>query len=312
MLLFIQVPCLNEAQTITQVIQEIPPLIQGIEDIEICIIDDGSSDETVALARKAGADHIIEHVTNQGLGTSFRDGMSYAYAMGADILVNTDGDNQYPGKYIPALVAPILDGSADIVVGNRQTKGITHFSSWKKFLQWLGTGVIRGLLQEPNVKDAVSGFRAYNRKAMRELNVVSTFSYVLDTTIQASAKGLRLASVDIKTNPPTRPSRLFRSNFHHIRKSVMDIIRVYAMYKGMRFFFWVGTIVMIIGAVPIVRYLYDYFFLPSHGDGKIQSLTLGTALIVISVLMFALGIIADLLSKNRMLLERILNEEKDK
>ena len=311
MKVIIQIPCFNEESTIGLVVSSVPERVLGVSLVTIVIVNDGSKDRTEAVALKSGADHIIRKHSNEGLGNAFRSGLDYAISQRADILVNTDGDNQYPSRYIPDLIQPILDGTADIVIGNRQTSKVAHFSVFKKSMQWLGTRLVSILIGEPNIKDAVSGFRAYNRKAMLELNVTSSFSYVLDTTIQAKIKGLRIASVDITTNPPTRPSRLFKNNFHHIRKSAMDIIRVYAMYRPMRVFFWAGAIFLLIGSVPMVRFLVDYFFV-GEGDGKIQSLIFGATFIIIGVLIMALGIIADLLAKNRMLIERILLDQKQK
>lgn len=303
----VQIPCYNESETIPGVLRDIKSCYPS--EINVVVIDDGSTDNTAEIAVAAGADFVLKHSINKGLAEAFRTGIEHAYKTGADILINMDGDHQYPARYIPDLVKPILEGEADIVIGNRQTSTIEHFSPLKRLLQWVGTRSVSLLLGEPNIKDAVSGFRAYNRTAMREINVIGKFSYVLDTIIQAKVKGLRLASVDITTNPPTRPSRLFRSSFHHIRKSAMDIIRVYAMYRGMRFFFWVGIVFLFLGSVPMVRFLLSY--LAGRGDGMVQSLIFGAMFIIISAVMFALGIIADLQSKNRNLIERLLQKQKD-
>ncbi|MFT6783988.1 MAG: glycosyltransferase involved in cell wall biosynthesis [Saprospiraceae bacterium] len=311
MIIIIQVPCFNEESTLDDVISGIPIFKQKNLFQSIAVIDDGSSDRTVEKSQELGVEQILSHKTNLGLGAAFRTGLEYAIQQRADILVNTDGDNQYPSRYIPDLIQPILDGTADIVIGNRQTSQVQHFSMFKKSMQWFGTRLVSILIGEPNIKDAVSGFRAYNRKAMLQLNVTSKFSYVLDTTIQAKMKGLRIASVDIETNPPTRPSRLFRNNFHHIRKSAMDIIRVYAMYRPMRVFFWIGIVFLLIGSYPMILFLLDYLLI-GEGEGKIQSLIFGSTFIIIGVLVLALGIIADLLAKNRMLIERVLLNEKKK
>ena len=308
--LLVQIPCFNEELTIEELLIEARLATEHLDSCELVVIDDGSIDDTIESAKNSGADHVISHESNRGLGKAFRSGLQFAISYGADVLVNTDGDNQYPSKYIPDLIQPILDGSVDIVIGNRQTRSVKHFSLFKKSMQWLGTRLVSVLIGEPNIKDAVSGFRAYNRKAMLELNVTSSFSYVLDTTIQAKMKGLRIASIDITTNPPTRPSRLFKNNFHHIRKSAMDIIRVYAMYRPMRVFFWVGIVFLLVGSIPMFRFLADYFFV-GEGEGKIQSLIFGATFIIIGVLIMALGIIADLLAKNRMLIVRVLNERKE-
>ena len=310
MKLIIQIPCYNEEQTLPLVFAELPAKIDGIDIIETQIVNDGSTDRTLEVAKELGVDHIINNVGNKGLGNSFRIGMNHAIKQGADIMVNTDGDNQYPSRYISDLVQPILRGEADIVVGDRQTSKIKHFSPVKKFFQWLGTRVTKILSGEREVADAVSGFRAYSRAAMLETNVTSSFSYVLDTTVQASNKRIKMASVPIETNAPTRPSRLFKNMWQHIRKSGTDILRVYAMYKPLRVFVSIAIVLFIIGAVPIVRFLYDYFF-GSGGIGKVQSLIIGSVLLSVSFNCLALGIIGDLMSRNRTLIEHTLKEIKD-
>lgn len=303
--LVVQIPCFNEEKTLPLVLKDIPQYIEGIDKIEIQIIDDGSTDKTIEVARQLGVDHILRNVGNKGLGTSFRVGIEYALSIGADILVNTDGDNQYPSTYISKLVTPILHEEADIVVGDRQTSQITHFSKVKKFFQWLGTRVTIFLSGEKNVDDAVSGFRAYSKEALLQLNVTSSFSYVLDTTVQASQKRIKMSSVPITTNAPTRPSRLFKNMWQHIRKSGVDIMRVYALYKPLRVFLTIGTFILIVGLIPIFRFLYNYFVLDS-GSGNIQSLIVGGVFLTISANFFALAIIGDLIGKNRQLIEQNL------
>jgi len=309
--LIIQIPCYNEEQTLPAVLSEIPKSIPGIDVIETQIVNDGSTDKTLEVARQLGVNHIINNVGNKGLGNSFRVGMDYALRQGADILVNTDGDNQYPSSYIGDLIQPILAEKADIVVGDRQTSKIKHFSPVKKFFQWLGTQVTIILSGEREVADAVSGFRAYSRSAMLELNVTSSFSYVLDTTVQASSKRIKMASIPIHTNAPTRPSRLFKNMWQHIRKSGTDIVRVYAMYKPLRVFVGLGLLFFLLGCIPLFRFLYDYF-LGSGAHGKVQSLIIGSILFSISFNCFALGIIGDLMSRNRTLIEQILKYTKNK
>lgn len=308
--LIIQIPCYNEEATLPLVLADIPQYIDGIDQIEIQVIDDGSTDKTVEVAQSLGVHHIIRNKGNKGLGISFQKGLDHALQQGADILVNTDGDNQYPSAFIADLVQPILEEDAEIVVGNRQTSQIKHFSPLKKFFQWLGTKVTIILSGEKEVEDAVSGFRAYSRQAMLELNVTSRFSYVLDTTVQSSDKRLKMVSVPITTNAPTRPSRLFKNMWQHIRKSAANIMRVYAMYKPLRVFIGLGMIFLTIGSVPIIRFLYDYFFIDG-GDGKIQSLVIGSILLSVSFNCFALGIIGDLMSRNRTLIEYILKDVKE-
>ncbi len=309
MKLIIQIPCYNEAETLASVFEGMPKEIPGIDVIETQIINDGSQDKTVEVAQRLGVDHIVNNIGNKGLGNSFRIGVNNALKLGADIVVNTDGDNQYPSRYIPALVQPILDKKADIVIGDRQTSKIKHFSPVKRFFQWLGTLVTILLSGEKEVGDAVSGFRAYSREALLEINVTSSFSYVLDTTVQASKKKIKMVTVPITTNAPTRPSRLFSSMWQHIIKSGTDILRVYAMYKPLRVFFTLGIIFLIIGLVPIFRFLYDYFYL-DVGSGKIQSLVIGGIVVSIGINFFALGIVGELMSRNRILIEYILKEVK--
>lgn len=310
MIVVIQIPCYNEVETLPLVLKEIPNKIEGIDKVLIQIIDDGSTDGTGTLAKSLGVHHVIKNIGNKGLGNSFRIGVEHALALGADILVNTDGDNQYPSSFIPQLIAPILQGSVDIVVGNRQTSQIKHFSPLKKFFQWLGTRVTIFLSGERSIEDAVSGFRAYSRAALLELNITSSFSYVLDTTVQTADKRLKMVSIPITTNAPTRPSRLFKNMWEHIFKSGIGIFRVFAQYKPLRIFWGLGGILFLIGMIPIVRFLYDYFYLGS-GEGKIQSLIIGSILLSVGFNCFALGIIGDLMGKNRMLIERILNKLKN-
>lgn len=305
MIVVIQIPCYNEMQTLPLVLEGIPNYIEGIDKVLIQVIDDGSTDGTAALAKSLGVHYVIRNIGNKGLGTSFRVGVEHALALGADILVNTDGDNQYPSKYITDLIKPILTREADIVVGNRQTSQIKHFSPIKRFFQWLGTKVTIVLSGEKHVEDAVSGFRAYSRGALLELNITSSFSYVLDSTVQAADKRIKMTSVPITTNAPTRPSRLFKNMWQHIRKSSADILRVYAMYKPLRVFMGLGILFLILGSIPIIRFLYDYFY-QNGGEGKIQSLIIGSILLSVSFNCFALGIIGDLMGKNRMLIERAL------
>jgi len=311
MLLIIQIPCYNEEETLELVMQDIPKSIPGITKIETQIINDGSTDNTLEKAKELGVDHILNNIGNKGLGNSFHIGLTNALKLGADILVNTDGDNQYPSKYISELVQPIIKGKCDIVVGDRQTSQITHFSRVKKFLQWLGTKVTIVLSGEREVEDAVSGFRAYSYQAMLELNVTSGFSYVLDTTVQASKKQIKMSSIPITTNKPTRPSRLFKNMGQHIWKSTSNLLRVYAMYKPLRVFVGLGLVFLLIGCIPMVRFLFDYFF-SSNGEGKIQSLIIGSVLISIAINCFTLGIIGELMSKNRSLIESVLQMQKEK
>jgi len=267
------------------------------------VIDDGSTDRTIETAWAHGADHVIRHKANRGLARTFRTGMDAALSLGADVIVNTDGDNQYRGEDIPRLVEPILRGEADVVVGDRQTARIAHFSRSKKLLQALGSFGVR-LLSGTEVPDAVSGFRAFSRNAAFQLNIVSSFSYTIETLIQAGKKHMAIASVPVRTNPKTRESRLFKSIPKFLERSLTTMVRMYAMYQPLRVFFSIGAAVTLIGALPILRFLY--FYAIGQGDGHLQSLIIGGALLVIGMLIFVIGIVGDLLNFNRQLLEMVL------
>lgn len=310
MKLIIQIPCYNEEHSLASVISTLPKTLPGIDIIELLIINDGSTDNTVKIAEELGVHHIVHNIGNKGLGISFAKGMHYALDQGADILVNTDGDNQYPGKHVSALIEPILKNQADIVVGDRRTGSINHFSPIKKFFQWMGTKVVILLSGETQIKDAVSGFRAYSRQAMLEINITSKFSYVLDATIQASEKRIKFASVPITVNKPTRPSRLFSSMWQHIRLSGVGALRTFALYKPLRVFTSLGLLFLAIGIIPVIRFLYEYWIF-GDGSGKIQSLIIGSVLMSISFNLFALGIIGDLLGRNRKLIEDALKRLKE-
>lgn len=253
MKLIVQIPCLNEEKTLPTVIKSIPKRIRGIDEIEILIIDDGSTDKTAQVAKRLGVHHIVKHPRNKGLALSFADGIHRALAAGADIIVNTDADNQYPQKDIPKLIAPILKGNAEIVIADRQTDTIKHFSPLKKMLQKFGSSMVRRL-SGTEVPDAVSGFRAYSRAAAIELNIVTDFSYVIETIIQAQYKRMAVTSVPVKTNPPTRESRLFRNMFEHIRHSSATLLRIYSMYRPLAFFVLVGTLTTIFGSFFALRF----------------------------------------------------------
>ncbi|MDD3302138.1 MAG: glycosyltransferase family 2 protein [Candidatus Gracilibacteria bacterium] len=301
MKLIIQIPCLNEEKTLPLVMADIPKKIDGIDIIETMIIDDGSTDKTIEVAKELGVTHIVKHIGNKGLGVAFKSGQEKALELGADILVNTDGDNQYPGKYIPDLVKPIIEGKAQIVISDRQTKKIKHFSPIKKFFQWLGSSLVR-FLSGTDVPDTVSGFRAYSKESLLQLNVSSRFSYVLDTIVQAGAKRLKIESIKITTNKPTRESRLFKSIWQHMRKSLINLFRVYAMYNPLKIFFLLSSPFFLVGIVGIIRFLY-FFSQDPVNTGKIQSLILSGVCLTIAVQFIALGIIGDLIAKNRKLIE---------
>ncbi len=304
---FVQIPCLNEEKTLPVVLASIPKEIPGVSKVEILIIDDGSRDKTVATAKKHGVKHIICHSRNQGLARSFHDGVNYALEHGADIVVNTDGDNQYPQEKIADLVQPILAGQADVVIGDRQTSKIKHFSRGKKFFQRFGSKIVSAAAGV-RVPDAVSGFRAYSKTALLQLNTITRFSYTTETIIQAGNKRLSIASIPIKTNKKTRESRLFKSTFEHITKSATTIIRSTIMYRPYALFGTLGVLLLIAGLVPFVYYLILY--LTQHESGHLQSLTLGSVLVVGAFLSLVLGVIADLIRINRVLLEDVLERLK--
>ena len=300
MKLVIQIPCLNEAETLPQVMASIPRQIPGFDSVDVVVIDDGSSDETAQIASSLGATAVIRHRSTRGLAEAFRSGIDYALTHGADIIVNTDGDNQYPQQDIPRLVEPIVAGRADITIGDRRTRSVNHFSVAKKILQWLGSRVV-SLAAGTRVPDAGSGFRAYSRMAAIKLNLVTKYSYTMETIIQAGYKHLAIESLPIQTNPKTRESRLFRSTPQHVVKSAAAILRSLLMYRPYAFFVPLGTALLVGGLIPFVRFLITRL-LDLPGD-FIQSLLLGVSLSVASLLAFVLGVIADLIKVNRQLIE---------
>ena len=309
MKVIVQIPCLNEAQTLPLVLKAIPKKIKGVDSIEVLVIDDGCTDDTVAVAKKLGVKHFVHHPCKQGLARSFHDGVHAALALGADIIVNTDGDNQYPGKYIGDLVQPIIEGKADMVIADRQTKKIEHFSPLKKLLQKFGTKVLN-IAAGTKIPDAPSGFRAYSRESIYRLNVVTRFSYAMETLIQAGNKGLHITSVPITTNPKTRDSRLFKSNWEHVTKSGAAIIRAFLMYRPYVFFMTLGFLLLLIGIIPFGRFWYLVAVSNDYGARHIQSLIAGSVVLMASFMMFVLGVIADLIRINRILIEQNLEHAK--
>ena len=305
MKLIVQIPCYNEENTLPQTLADIPRVIPGIDLVEILIVDDGSTDRTVAVAREHGVEHIIRNKRNLGLARTFRYGLDACLHAGADIIVNTDGDNQYAGWDIPKLVAPILAGEAEIVIGDRQTADVMHFSASKKLLQSLGSRIVRGL-SGIDVPDAVSGFRAISREAAFRINIVSSFSYTTEMVIQAGKKHMTVASVPVETNPKTRESRLFTSIPRFIEHSATTMLRMYAMYQPLRVFFLIGGLLGLLGAIPIVRFLY--FYAIGSGAGHLQSLILGGVLVVLGFIALMIGLVADLISFNRHLIETTLEK----
>jgi glycosyltransferase involved in cell wall biosynthesis len=308
MKLFVQIPCLDEEQTLPLVLATIPREIPGIDEIEILVIDDGSTDRTVEVARNLGVTHFVRHTRNMGLARSFRDGVDYALKHGADIVVNTDGDNQYPQESIRELVEPLLRGAADIAIADRQTATIEHFSPFKKHMQRLGSHVVN-FAAGTDLPDAASGFRAYSRASLMHLNVVTQFSYTMETIIQAGNKRLRIASVPVTTNPKARESRLFTNIWQHMGKSGQAIGRSYIMFKPHAVFLTLGTVFLVGGLVPFVRFLV--LVAAGTAGGHVQSLIFGVALLIGALLCFALLVVADLERTNRVLLEETLERLKE-
>jgi glycosyltransferase involved in cell wall biosynthesis len=303
--LIVQIPCFNEEASLPETVADIPKRIKGIDTIELLVIDDGSTDRTSEVARRLGVHHIVRNKRNIGLARSFRVGLDHCITLGADIIVNTDADNQYRGADIARLVEPILEGRVDVVVGDRQTATIAHFSARKKMLQRWGSWVVRSF-SDVDVPDAVSGFRAISRDAAMRLNIVSPFSYTIEMLIQVGKKGMAFTSVPIRTNPKTRDSRLYKNVIRFIERSATTLIRMYSMYQPLRVFTALGLFVALVGLIPMLRFLYYYFFV--DGAGKIQSLVIGSSLLTIGVLTFFLGLVADLLNHNRALIEIVLEK----
>lgn len=321
MKLIVQIPCFNEEETLPQTVRDIPRSIDGISEIQTLIIDDGSTDRTIEVAEKIGIDYIVRNIGNKGLAHSFTVGIDACLKLGADIIVNTDGDNQYFGKDIKAIVKPIVEGKADIVVGDRQTQDIPHFSASKKLLQKTGS-FVTSLLSNTEVNDAVSGFRAFSRSAAMSLNIVSEFSYTIETLIQAGRKKMSVKSIPVRTNPKSRESRLMKNLPQFLASQTGTMIRTYIMYKPMRTFFIIGGLLILLGIIPTVRFLMFYF--EGHGNGHMQSLIFAAILLIIGFQMLVMGILADVISLNRKMTEDILyrvktiemitlsNQEKDK
>ena len=302
MKLIIQVPCYNEAETLEVALNDLPKHIDGIDEIEYLIINDGSKDNTVEVARNWGVHYIVNFKQNKGLAKGFMAGMDACLRNGADIIVNTDADNQYCGEDIEKLVRPILNGEADMVIGERPIDQTEHFYPLRKKLQHLGSWVVRKA-SKTDIPDAPSGFRAYSREAALSLNVVNEYTYTLETIVQAGRNKVALTSVPIRTNAELRPSRLFSSMFGYVKKSMLTIIRAYLMYRPLMFFTTVGSIIALVGIILGVRFLV--FFAQGAGAGHIQSLILASMLIMMGMMTGVVGLLADVISANRKILEDI-------
>jgi len=305
MKLIIQIPCFNEERQLPVTLSHLPRTVPGFDTVEWLIIDDGSTDRTVEVAREHGVDHVVRLTNNKGLAAAFQAGLDAGLKLGADVIVNTDADNQYEGADIPRLVTPILRGAADMVVGDRQVNTIEHFSARKKLLQRVGSWVVRQA-SATEIPDTTSGFRAYNREAALSMQAVSKFTYTLETIIQAGKLLVAVDHVPIRTNPKTRESRLFPSTAAYVRRNALSIFRIYSQYEPLKVF-WAGSIVMGIPALAIfISFVVRYIENPHNATGHVQSLIAGAVLFIAAMLLGALGVIGDLLAAQRTLSQRTL------
>jgi glycosyltransferase involved in cell wall biosynthesis len=305
----VQIPCYNETGTLPEVIMAIPGEIAGVSRLEILVIDDGSVDGTAAMARELGVHHVVRHAQNRGLAAAFQTGLDACLELGADIIVNTDGDHQYPGDQIPALIGPILQGQADIVIGDRQTQTIHHFSPLKKALQRWGSWAVR-MVSGTQVPDATSGFRAYSREAALRLTVLTRYTYTLETIIQAGKKGLTVSHVPVRVNGPLRDSRLVKNNWSYVKRSMATIVRLYALYEPFRTFVYLSLPFLLAGIGLLARFGYLYLSNQSGIGRNVQSVVVGGTSLTLGFLLLTLGIIGDLIATNRMLIEENLYRTK--
>lgn len=303
MKLIVQIPAFNEEKTIAQTLRDIPKRVDGFTSVETLVIDDGSSDKTAEAARKAGATHLVQLRNHRGLSAAFVAGIDAALRLGADVIVNTDADNQYAAADIAKLVAPIVKGSAEVVIGDREVSKSPHMSAVKKSLQRLGSWTV-GKASGVNIADVTSGFRAFSRDAAMQINVFNPFTYTLETIIQSGNRNLGVQTVTVKTNAPTRESRLYRGLGTYLRKSIATIFRIYTLYKPLKTFFVIGTILMLAGLALGVRFVWD--FAHGHGAGHVQSLILCAVFLVTGFQTWLIALLADLIAVNRRLSEEVL------
>lgn len=307
MKLIIQIPCYNEAETLPQSIPELPRHLEGVDKIEVLVVDDGSRDNTAGVARTLGVEHVLQFPNHKGLAYAFSAGMNAALSLGADVIVNTDADNQYNAADIDKLIAPIIRGEADIVIGDRNLQNIRHFSFLKRKLSMFGSWVVRQV-SGTKIPDATSGFRAFSREAALRINVLTDFTYTLETIISAGKKRMAIQHIPVRTNPKLRDSRLFTNMWDYIKKSIVTILRIYTHYEPLKIFFYIGSVVFAAGLAISFRFLYYYFF--GNSQGHIQSLIFAAVLLIVGFQIVLFGIVSDLIFGNRKILEEILYRQK--
>ena len=305
MKLIVQIPCLDEEDTLPITLAEIPRQVPGVEQVEILVVDDGSTDRTVQVARELGVDHIVRHHRNKGLAAAFQSGLTACLELGADVIVNTDADNQYPGRYIPALIEPIVDGEADMVIADRQTDRIADFSRTKRLLQRLGSATVRRV-SGTQVPDAPSGFRAFSREAALRINVFAGYTYTLESIIQAAKKNLTITHVPVETNPSLRESRLIRSNRQYVLRSAATILQLFVLYEPLRTFAYLSLPFLLAGTALWMRYLVLLGLGDATRGSNVQSIIVGSAALIVGFLIFLIGLLADIVATNRRLQEETL------